>query len=139
MVTDILFDNYVLEKNKIINKNSSIIEYSVLQAGYNGLLQHILIDYQISYQNLEFFKHLQIDDKVIIVENIFIQEKERRKGLGRSFLNKVKEIAKEKEVRQIYLIAQIFNNEFYSVDFYENNGFNVIENLSDDKILMSFQ
>jgi hypothetical protein len=42
-------------------------------------------------------------------------------------------------VRQIYLIAQIFNNEFYSVDFYENNGFNVIENLSDDKILMSFQ
>lgn len=139
MVTDILFDNYVLEKNKIINKNSSIIEYSVLQSGYNGLLQHILIDYQISYQNLEFFKHLQIDDKVIIVENIFIQEKERRKGLGRSFLNKVKEIAKEKEVRQIYLIAQIFNNEFYSIDFYENNGFNVIENLSDDKILMSFQ
>lgn len=139
MVTDILFDDYILEKNKIINENSSIIEYSILQSGHNALLQHILLDYQISYQNLEFFKHLQIDDKIIIVENIFIQEKERRKGLGRSFLNKVKEIAKEKNVRQIYLIAQIFNNEFYSVDFYENNGFNVIENLSDDKILMSFQ
>lgn len=139
MIPDILFDDYILEKNKIINKNSSIIEYSILQSGHNGLLQHILLDYQISYQNLEFFKHLQIDDKIIIVENIFIQEKERRKGIGRSFLSRVKEIAKEKEVRQIYLIAQIFNNEFYSVDFYENNGFNVIESLSDDKILMSFK
>lgn len=139
MVADILFDDYILEKNKIINENSSIIEYSILQSGHNALLQHILLDYQISYQNLKFFKHLQIDDKIIIVENIFIQEKERRKGIGRSFLSEVKEIAKEKEVRQIYLIAQIFNNEFYSVDFYENNGFKVIENLSDDKILMSFQ
>ena len=139
MISDILFDDYILEKNKIINENSSIVDYSILESGHNALLQHILLDYQMLYHKLEFFKHLQIDDKIIIIENIFIQEKERRKGLGRSFLDKVKEIAKEKEIKQIYLIAQIFNNEFYSIDFYENNGFNVIENLSDDKILMSFQ
>ncbi len=139
MFTDILFDDYVLEKNKIINENSSIVEYSILHSGYNGLLQHILLDYQISYQDLEFFKHLKIDNKILIVENIFIQEKERRKGLGRSFLDKVKEIAKEKDIKQIYLVAQVFNNEFYSIYFYENNGFKIIESLSDDKILMSFQ
>lgn len=90
-------------KTTINNSNLLVLEKKENVIGY------------IVYQIKE--KH----DKMIWVDQLIIDENNRRLGYGKLLLEKIKEIAKEKNCKRIELSCWAFNQN--AIDMYEHIGY----------------
>ena len=63
------------------------------------------------------------DRKIINIEDICIDEKYQRNGIGKKLYNQIIQIAKEKNIHNVELTVWNFNKN--AIRFYENLGMNV--------------
>jgi GNAT superfamily N-acetyltransferase len=60
------------------------------------------------------------DRKVMFIEVLYVKDEFRKKGIGKMFFNKIKEIANENDIMSIELWAWEFNQN--AIEFYEHLG-----------------
>lgn len=63
------------------------------------------------------------DRKTLHIENICVDENNRRIGIGKKLYNKIVQIAKEKNIDNVELMVWGFNKN--AIEFYKNSGMKV--------------
>ena len=100
------------EKMKEISKNDNHIIYTLFNENINEIIGLITIFYEPKFiRNLKYKVH---------IEDVVIDKKWRRKGLGKLMLNEILSTIK-KDKRKIYKISLNCNEKYKK--FYEKIGF----------------
>lgn len=87
----------------------------------------------IVYKIKEVKEHINLkNSKVLYIEDIGVDEKYRKKGLGKQLMKKVEEIAKELECRRIELNCWNFNED--AIKFYNQIGLTTQRRIMEKRI-----
>lgn len=88
-----------------------------------------IIGYIVCYINKYSFRRV---NPIAELENMFIDEKYRREGVGKILIQEVKEEAKKKGVKRLKVEALAKNNK--ALKFYESQGFEDFEVILETKL-----
>lgn len=106
-----------------------------MDAGYEGLLcspEHIgrVFNYMESKGLVSHFEEKQSSSESVgILKTLWVEEEERGSGVGTSLLDEFIDLAVEREMDVIYLVADTLeSNDFDLVSWYEEKGFERITN-----------
>ena len=79
----------------------------------------------ICFSNIKEISNNKImkDRKFLHIENICIDEKHQKKGIGKKLYNQIIQLAKEKNIKNIELMVWEFNEN--AIKFYKNLGMSI--------------
>ena len=91
----------------------------------------------ICFSNIKEISNNKImkDRKFLHIENICIDKKHQKKGIGKKLYNQIIQLAKEKNIKNIELMVWEFNEN--AIKFYKNLGMS-IKNLKFQKELLFY-
>ena len=115
------------ENNFVFNK---LVEYNLSQVPLQQEIDYIYINRVIENENKEIIAG--ISGKIycwncVYVDQLWVDEKYRKEGLGRSLLEDIENLSKEKGCHLIHLDTF----DFQAKDFYLRNGYEVFGVLED--------
>ena len=92
--------------------------YATIERGYNPYLVAIIDDKFVGYME---YTILDRKDKVAYIDQFYVDEEYRKKGVGKALMNELEKIAKDIKCDKIELNCWSFNEN--ALDFYYHLGY----------------